>query len=57
VDDFFLPRQINPPSNFEFNDEEQGVSKKEKKGNETTTVTKIARSFTFSINSGQPTQD
>jgi hypothetical protein len=31
VDDFFLPRQIDPPSNFEKDDEEEGVSKKKKR--------------------------
>jgi hypothetical protein len=28
MDDYLLPRQIDPPFNFEEDDEEEGVSKK-----------------------------
>lgn len=31
MDDYLLPRQIDPPSNSEEDDEEEGVSKKKKK--------------------------
>jgi hypothetical protein len=54
VDNYLLPRQIDPPSNSKEDDEEEGVSKKKKKSNETTTNIKVARSFTLLINSHQP---
>ncbi len=54
VNDYLLPRQIDPPFNSEEDDEEEGVSKKKKKCNETTTISKVVRSFTFSIYSSQP---